>query len=145
MNAAEETHATAKYPPGRYGRRREPQPRRTWLVFVLAAVVAVAGLAVAWQLYRQYGPQDYEPQVQRFYNVTDDGITVDFVVRKDADQRATCSVRARSASGEEVGLAQVDVPDGAEAFVTYRLATSDRPVTVEVPACGPFKGQTTGK
>ncbi|WP_433610729.1 DUF4307 domain-containing protein [Dactylosporangium sp. CA-139114] len=139
MTTAKETHATDKYPPGRYGRRREPQPRRRWLVFALAAVVAVAGLAIAWQLYRQYGPQDFEPQVQRFYNVTDDGITVDFVVRKEPDLRATCSVRARSASGQEVGLAQVDVPEGAEAQVTYRLATSDRPVTVEVPACGPLK------
>ncbi|WP_432995808.1 DUF4307 domain-containing protein [Dactylosporangium sp. CA-233914] len=135
----DETHTTPKYPPGRYGRRREPQPRRPWLVLALAAVVAVAGLAIAWQLYAQYGPQDFEPQVQRFYNVTDDGITVDFVVRKEPDKRATCSVRARSASGEEVGLAQVDVPTGAEAYVTYRLATSDRPVTVEVPACSPLK------
>jgi uncharacterized protein DUF4307 len=135
-----ETHTTStRYPPGRYGRRREPQPRRRWLVFTLAGVVALAGLAIAWQLYAQYGPQEYEPQVQRFYNVSDDGITVDFVVRKEADKRATCSVRARSASGEEVGLAQVDVPTGDEAFVTYRLATSDRPVTVEVPACGPLK------
>jgi hypothetical protein len=137
-----ETHATLdRYPPGRYGRRREPRPRRRWLTFALAGAVGLAGLAVAWQLYTQYGPQDYEPQVQRFYNVTDDGITVDFVVRKDPQQRATCSVRARSASGEEVGLAQVDVPAGAEAFVTYRLATSDRPVTAEVPACGPLRSR----
>ncbi|WP_433080546.1 DUF4307 domain-containing protein [Dactylosporangium sp. CA-052675] len=141
MTTAKETHATVKYPPGRYGRRREPQPRRRWLVFALAAVVAAAGLAIAGQLYRQYGPQDFEPQVQRFYNVTDDGITVDFVVRKEPDLRATCSVRARSASGQEVGLAQVDVSEGAEAYVTYRLATSDRPVTVEVPACGPLKSR----
>ncbi|GAA2391530.1 DUF4307 domain-containing protein [Dactylosporangium salmoneum] len=141
MTDVNETHATSKYPPGRYGRRREPQPRRRWLMLTLAAVVAVAGLAIAWQLYVQYGPQEYEPQVQRFYNVTNDGVTVDFVVRKEAGKRATCSVRARSASGEEVGLAQVDVPTGAEALVTYRLATSDRPVTAEVPACGPFKGK----
>ena len=139
MTAGKETHDTAKYPPGRYGRRREPQPRRRWLVFVLAALVGVAGLAVAWQLYRQYGPQEYEPQVQRFYGIADDGITVEFVVRKDADKRATCSVRARSSRGEEVGLAQVDVPEGAETLVTYRLATSDRPVTVEVPGCGPLR------
>jgi hypothetical protein len=137
VTAGKETHATSKYPPGRYGRRREPRPRRRWLVFALAAAAALGGLAVAWQLYTQYGPKEYEPQVQRFYNVTDDGITVEFVVRKDPQLRATCSVRARSANGEEVGLAQVDVPTGAEAFVTYRLATSDRPVTVEVPACGP--------
>ena len=132
-----ETHATAKYPPGRYGRRREPQPRRRWLVALVAAVVAVAGLAIAWRLFQQYGPQEYEPQVQRFYNIADDGISVDFVVRKDADKEATCRVRARSASGEEVGQADVDVPKGTDTLVTYRLATSGRPVTVEVPACGP--------
>ena len=140
MTDPNETHATPnKYPPGRYGRRREPQPRRRWLVLTLAGVVALAGLAVAWQLYVQYGPADYEPQVQRFYNVTDDGITVDFVVRKEPEQRATCTVRARSADGAEVGYAKVDAPAGAEAYVTYRLATSGRPVTVEVPNCGPLK------
>lgn len=132
-----ETHATAKYPPGRYGRRREPRPRRTWLVALVATVAAAAGLLVAVKLFQQYGPQEYEPQVQRFYAISDDGITVDFVVRKDAAKEATCRVRARSASGEEVGLAEVDVAKGADALVTYRLSTSDRPVTVEVPACGP--------
>ncbi|MFF5230189.1 DUF4307 domain-containing protein [Dactylosporangium sp. NPDC000521] len=132
-----ETHATGKYPPGRYGRRREHRPRRTWLVVLLAAVAGVAGVLIAVKLFQQYGPQEYEPQVQRFYAISDDGITVDFVVRKDASKEATCRVRARSASGEEVGLAEVDVPKGAEAPVTYRLATSARPVTVEVPACGP--------
>jgi hypothetical protein len=132
-----ETHATAKYPPGRYGRRREPRPRRTWLVALVATVAAAAGLLVAVKLFQQYGPQEYEPQVQRFYAISDDGITVDFVVRKDAAKEATCRVRARSASGEEVGLAEVDVPDGEWVVATYRLATSDRPVTVEVPGCGP--------
>lgn len=136
-----ETHATAKYPPGRYGRRREPRPRRRWLVFTVAAVVALAGVAIAWRLFQQYGPNEYEPQVQRFYNVTDDGISVDFVVRKDPDKEATCRVRARSATGAEVGRADVDVPKGAEALVTYRLATSDRPVTVEVPTCGPLRSR----
>ena len=136
-----ETHATGKYPPGRYGRRREPRPRRTWLVVLLAAVAGVAGVLIAVKLFQQYGPQEYEPQVQRFYAVSDNGITVDFVVRKDASKEATCRVRARSASGEEVGLAEVDVPKGAEAMVTYRLATSARPVTVEVPACGPRRAR----
>ena len=136
-----ETHATAKYPPGRYGRRREPRPRRTWLVVLVAAVAAAAGLLVAVKLFQQYGPREYEPQVQRFYAISDDGITVDFVVRKDAAKEATCRVRARSASGEEVGLAEVPVDKGAEAVVVYRLATSDRPVTVEVPACGPRRAR----
>lgn len=132
-----ETHATAKYPPGRYGRRREPQPRRRWLVVAAALVVAVAGLAITFKLFQQYGPKEFEPEVQRFYSVTDDGITIDFIVHKDAGEEATCRVRARSASGAEVGRAEVDVPAGADPLITYRLATSDRPVTAEVPACGP--------
>ncbi|UWZ35917.1 DUF4307 domain-containing protein [Dactylosporangium roseum] len=136
-----ETHATTKYPPGRYGRRREPRPRRTLPVILVAAVVVLAGVAIAWRLFQQYGPQEYEPQVQRFYNITDDGINVEFVVRKGAEKEATCRVRARSANGEEVGLAEVDVPKGAAPVVSYRLATSDRPVTVEVPACGPHRSR----
>ena len=125
------------FPAGRYGRRREPRPRRRWLTVVLAVIAAVAGVGLSVRLYQQYGQPDYIPTVTRFYDITDEGVTVEFDVRKPADESATCRVRARARSGEEVGLAEVDVATGSPVRTTYRLATSKKPVTVEVPACGP--------
>ena len=132
-----ETHATPLYPPGRYGRRREARPRRRWVAFVAAGLVIVAALAISIRLFRQYGQPEYDPKVQRFYDVADNGISVEFEVRKPADKVATCIVRARSKSGLEVGAANVDAPVGARVLVKYRLATTERPVVVEVPRCGP--------
>jgi hypothetical protein len=134
-----ETHATAgagpTFPPGRYGRRREARPRRRWLVATVATIAVLAALAVSVRLFQQYGQPEFAPQVRRFFDITDTGITVEFEVHKPADKMATCSVRARSANGDEVGLAQVDAPVGAQVVVTYRLATTGRPVVVEVPRC----------
>src|SRR5687768_1250780 len=63
-----ETHATAGtgapvFPPGRYGRRREPRRRRPWLVALLVVVVVAAGAALSVRLYRQYGDPAYDAQV----------------------------------------------------------------------------------
>ena len=132
-----ETHATSLYPPGRYGRRREPRPRRRWVVVLAAGLVIVAALTISVRLFRQYGQPEYDPKVQRYYDVADNGISVEFVVRKPADKVATCIVRARGETGEEVGAADVDAPLGSEVLVKYRLATTKRPVVVEVPRCGP--------
>jgi hypothetical protein len=103
----------------------------------MAVIVAAAGVGLSVRLYQQYGQPDYIPTVTRFYDLTDDGVTVEFQVRKPKDETATCRVRARSRSGEEVGLAEVDVAVGSPVTTTYRLATSKRPVTAEVPRCGP--------
>ena len=125
------------FPAGRYGRRRAPRPRRRWQTVVLAVAVAIAGVGLSVRLYQQYGQPDYIPTVTKFYDLTDDGVTVEFEVRKPADETATCRVRARSRSGEEVGRAEVDLAAGSPVRMTYRLATSKRPFAVEVPACGP--------
>jgi hypothetical protein len=127
------------FPAGRYGRRRAPRVRRRWPTVLLAGVVAAAGVGLSVRLYQQYGQPDYIPTVTRFYDMTDDGVTVEFVVRKPSDDPATCRVRARARNGEEVGRAEVDVERGSQVRMTYRLATSKRPVTVEVPACGPLR------
>jgi hypothetical protein len=138
-----ETHATPGtapvFPPGRYGRRREPNPRRRWGVLVAAAVVIVAALAISIKLFQQYGNPEYDGSVRRYFDVADNGISVEFEVRKPADKLGTCIVRARSADGEEVGSADVAAPLGADVVVTYRLKTSARPVVVEVPRCGPHR------
>jgi hypothetical protein len=105
---------------------------------VLVAAVVVAGLAVAVRLYQQYGTGAYDAQVIRFYDVADDGVTVEFTVAVPAGSAAVCLVRARAADGAEAGREQVRVappPGVTRPAVTHRLATRLRPVTGEVPRC----------
>jgi hypothetical protein len=132
-----ERRATPTFPPGRYGRRREPTPHARWVLLVGAVVMIAAALAVSIKLFQQYGQPEYAPQVRRYFDVTNTGISVEFEVRKPADKLGTCIVRARAESGDEVGAAEVDVPLGDVVRVTYRLQTTDLPVVVEVPKCGP--------
>jgi len=137
-----ETHATSStgpvFPPGRYGRRREPTPpRRRWVIAIVAAVVVAAALSISIKLFQQYGQPEYAPQVRRYFDVTDSGVSVEFVVRKPADKVGTCVVRARSKDGAQVGLANVDAPLGDPVVVTYRLSTTARPFAIDVPRCDP--------
>jgi hypothetical protein len=130
------------FPPGRYGRRRDPVRlrRRRWLRWAAASLVVAAGLLVAGRLYLQYARAPYDVRVISVTDLTDSGLTVTFAVRAPAGQPAECTVRAHSRDGREVGRASVPVPattrDG-ERRVTYTLATTGRPVTGEVPRCGP--------
>jgi hypothetical protein len=133
-----ETHATPVFPPGRYGRRREPTPpRRRWVIAIVAAIVVAAGLSVSIKLFQQYGQPEYAPQVRRYFDVTDSGVSVEFEVHKPADKVGTCVVRARSKDGAQVGLANVDAPIGDPVVVTYRLSTTARPFAIDVPRCDP--------
>ncbi|QSB13951.1 DUF4307 domain-containing protein [Natronosporangium hydrolyticum] len=133
------------FPPGRYGRRRDPRrlgSRRTRLVVAAAATTAVilAGTVVAVTFGEQYGPgRPYEATVERFYDVTDEQVVVEFSVVVPPGETAVCAVRARSRDGAEVGRDEVRIPAGDEARpqVVHRLATSDRPVTGEVQRCWP--------
>lgn len=134
-----ETNATVAFPPGRYGRRREPRRWPRWLPAVLLVAVIIAGTAIAYQLNRQYGAaRPYHPTVERFYDITDQQVVVEFTVRVPDGQAATCAVRARAADGREVGREeiQVDPPPGVtRPRVTHRLTTTARPVTGEVQRC----------
>jgi hypothetical protein len=130
------------FPPGRYGRRREPaRPGRRWLTAALATVVALGGVAVAAKLYRQYTLAPYQVQVLGVTDLSETAVTVTFEVRRPAGQSARCTVVAHTRDGEEVGRAELMVPshgaDDTAATVTYTLATTKRPMTAEVPGCGP--------
>jgi hypothetical protein len=131
------------FPPGRYGRRRDPVRlrRRRWLMYLLAGVVVAAGVAIAVKLYRQYAQAPYQVSVVGVRDISDHGVTVTFDVTMPAGQGATCTVRGHTRDGELVGEAQVDVPPGGAGQtttrVTYSLVTTKRPVTGEVPGCGP--------
>ncbi|SCG66680.1 DUF4307 domain-containing protein [Micromonospora coxensis] len=140
-----ETHATIPsgapvFPPGRYGRRREPGRRRPLLVWLLVAVV-VAGLSlVAVQQYARYGDPDYDAEVITYTDVTDTGVRVDFRVTVPAGGTAVCLLRARSHDGAEVGREEVPVdaaPGERHLTVRHRVATTARPFIGEVVRCRP--------
>jgi hypothetical protein len=133
------------FPPGRYGRRRDParQRRRRLLSFVLAGLVVVGGVGIAVKLYQQYAQAPYQVRVISVTNLTDTQVTVLFEVRKPAGHKTLCTVLGHTRDGEQVGIAEVEVPAGAPdetiTQVTYTLVTTERPVTAEVPGCGPAR------
>jgi Domain of unknown function (DUF4307) len=134
-----ETYATPVFPAGRYGRRRNPRPGRRLLRAALFGLVIAVGVVVALQLTRQYGAgRPYDPAVQRFYDVTDRQVVVEFTVRIPEGEAGICVVRARGADGAEVGREEVrvDPPPGiVRPTLVHRLATTARPVTGEVQRC----------
>jgi hypothetical protein len=137
------TPQAVAFPPGRYGWRRDPtrQRRRRWVTWAVGALVAVAGLTIATKLYLQYANPAYEVSNLNVTDLTDDHVTVTFDVRVPAGEGATCTVRGHTRDGAPVGQARVDVPPGGPGQttirVTYTLATTARPMTGEVPGCGP--------
>ncbi|WP_319462123.1 DUF4307 domain-containing protein [Micromonospora sp. RTP1Z1] len=140
-----ETHATITpgapvFPPGRYGRRREPGRRRPLLPALLAVVLlATLGLA-AVKLYRQYGDPRFDAEVITYTQITDSQVVVDFRVTVPEGGSATCLVRARASDGAEVGHEEVTVtarPGERRVEVRHRLATSARPFIGEVLRCRP--------
>jgi Domain of unknown function (DUF4307) len=104
----------------------------------LAGLVIIAAAALGVRLYQAYGDPMYRPQVIRYSDITDSQVVVEFRVTVPPGGSAVCVVRARSRDGTEVGRAEVRLtaPRGAErAQTSYRLSTSARPVTGEVPRC----------
>ncbi|HZE40755.1 MAG TPA: DUF4307 domain-containing protein [Stackebrandtia sp.] len=134
----DETRATGvRFPPGRYGRRRERPGMSRWLIGGGASVALLMGFVIAVLMYQQYGEGDYRNQVLGF-NTADSSVRITFEVVKPAGAKAACQVRARSADGAEVGHAVVEIPGRkSDVRVKYTLDTSARPVVAEVLRCYP--------
>lgn len=142
----DETRDTiGQFPPGRYGRRRagavvgpgNNATRRVskWLTGLAALVVVVAGVAIAYKLYDQYGDREYHGQVLAF-ETAENSVSITFEVYKPAGESAVCRVRARSADGAQVGMAEVLITaTESRLTVEYVLATTDKPVTGELQRC----------
>ena len=130
------------FPPGRYGRRREPGRRAArWPVFALAGLALLAGLAIAVKLYRQYADPVYEPRVIAVRDISERGLTVEFEVRVPAGKGAVCTVRARDYSGTTIGQTSTTVapgaPDQTVLHATGTVVTSAKPFHGDVIGCGP--------
>lgn len=128
------------FPPGRYGRRRNPRRFPRWLPAVLVIATVVAGLAVSLRLYQRFGDPTYKPTVTRITERTDTGVTVEFTVLLPPGEAASCLVRARADSGEEIAREQVNVRAEAgqsRVTATHRLATAGAARAVEVLRCVP--------
>ncbi len=125
------------FPPGRYGRRREPRRRRPWVNWTVGVlVVAIMGL-ITLKLYDQYGRDEFSPTVLQYTNVTDTSITVKFQVDKSSGRAAVCTLDAYAVDGSIIGTAQVPVPTGTEVTVTYTLPTTGKARTADVATCQP--------
>ncbi|RIV34457.1 DUF4307 domain-containing protein [Micromonospora radicis] len=140
-----ETHATIPpgtpmFPPGRYGRRREPGRRRPVLTAILLVALVAVLTAISVRLYRQYGDPAYDTQLITYTDITDTQVVVDFRVNLPEGGSAVCLLRARDSAGAEVGREEVAVAAAAgqrQITVRHRLVTDARPFIGEVIRCRP--------
>lgn len=134
-----ETNATPTFPPGRYGRRRERRPTPRWVPVTVGAAVVILGVVVAVLLTQKYGAgRPYDVTVERYYDITDTQVVVEFTVVVPEGEAAVCAVRALARDGREVGRDEVRVtpPEGVtRPLVVHRLRTTERPVRGDVPRC----------
>jgi hypothetical protein len=100
----------------------------------------VVGVALAWRLYRQYGDPTYDANVTRVTESTNTSVTVEFSVNLPPGGAATCTLRARAVTGEQVGLDTVEVaarPGERHVSVSHRLPTTAPVRAVDIPGCRP--------
>ena len=123
------------FPPGRYGRRRDPARRRRWLPYVLVVPVVAGAVWLAVVLYGKYGSGGYQATLESYGSISDTQVTMRFSVHKPDDRPAVCRVHAQDRSMAEVGYAEVTVPAGRNVEVTYTLKTSSRAYGVDILGC----------
>ncbi|AEV81866.1 hypothetical protein ACPL_969 [Actinoplanes sp. SE50/110] len=136
-----ETRATTPvFPPGRYGRRREPGRRRPLGLVVAAVVCGVLALGLTWAYYQKFGRTDYSPEIVGWNEPTDTEMVIKFRVRVPAGESAACMLRARDYQGYELGTRTVTVParpGGGEIVVTGSVPTTARGSVGDVMSCRP--------
>jgi hypothetical protein len=135
-----ETRATTPvFPPGRYGRRRDG--RRHWgAPIVFGTLVLAVSLFLAVRLYAQYGDPDYDAKIVGWTDVTPAGMTIAFTVRVPEGGSASCTLRARSYDGAEVGRRTVTVSAAAGSTTVQgreRVETTARASHGDVLRCRP--------
>ncbi|GAB3219138.1 hypothetical protein GCM10027447_01260 [Glycomyces halotolerans] len=125
------------FPPGRYGRRRQPRKRRPAVTAALTLAVVAGGVAASLQLADQYGHGEYSSNLLGYDTSVPGQVSITFEVFKPAGEGAICRVRSRDMSGAEIGFAEVRIPsdDSTRVETTYALAVTGDPNTGEVQRC----------
>ena len=124
------------FPPGRYGRRRDPRrARRRWLPIGALALLLLGALVLGTRLYGRYGNPAYQASVTGVEQITDSSVTVTFTVRKRDAGPALCRVQAKDRSGAEIGYAEVHVTGSGTVRVRSTLATRTKAYAVDVLGC----------
>ncbi|NUR61567.1 MAG: DUF4307 domain-containing protein [Catenulispora sp.] len=109
--------------------------RRGRVALGTAGVLALTGV-VSYIGLKQATPT-LTATVLGYQVASDHSIDVRFRVdNRESDRAATCTVRARSYSGDEVGRLDVPVPTGSRAReLSATVKTSSRAITGEVVEC----------
>jgi hypothetical protein len=126
-------------PAARYGRQRMPRRTRRLVIAVLAVLVVVAGLVIAYVGSQRLGSQDVEGELGAYRLIDDRTVEVTVsVTREDPSRPAVCIVRARSKDGSETGRREILVPPSRQATVqvTTVVESSSPPVIGDVYGCG---------
>jgi hypothetical protein len=123
----------------RYGRQRMPRRTRRLVVAVLAVLVVVAGLVIAYVGSQRLGTQDVDGELGAYRLIDDRTVEVTVsVTREDPSRPAVCIVRARSKDGSETGRREILVPPSQQTTVqvTTVVESSGPPVIGDVYGCG---------
>jgi Domain of unknown function (DUF4307) len=126
-------------PESRYGRTRLSRTSRRRIAFALAALVVVAGTAIALVGYLRLGTGKVTGSLAGYQVIDGETASVTIsVTRSDPSRPVDCIVRVRSKDGGEAGRREVLVPpsDDATVQVTTTLKSSKPPVMADVYGCG---------
>jgi hypothetical protein len=145
---AERSHEDG-LPHGRYGRYGKAggghgrDARTDRRLKIVGGVLGVLSLALIGWIGADYiGGQPVSGQMIKFKVVSGRTVEVHLEVRKDADARGVCTLRARAADGAEVGRKDVTVAGGAEQVDTVAsLRTTKRATSAELLGCEPRETQ----
>ena len=131
--------ASRRRPRDRYDER--PPVLQRVLAALLVLVVMFLVVQVIRTLWERAAQDVVSGRVIAFRVESDRAVRISLEVNKEAGGRAFCIVRARGASGAEVGkdVAQVDTVGTPESRMRldYVLTTSERAVTGELSGCSP--------
>jgi Domain of unknown function (DUF4307) len=126
-------------PESRYGRTRLSRRSRRRVGIALAALVVVAGTAIAVVGYQRLGTGKVSGSLAGYQVIDDQTASVTIsVTRADPSRPVDCIVRVRSKDGSETGRREVLVPpsDQATVQVTTTLKSSKPPAMADVYGCG---------